>query len=310
MATVLQQAAMALNERLADVVLCLAAFRNSTFGRHGSPGFPDFSEALREGGGPHAEMPSAGLLAPIGGAAMATRRYLECYRIEREKLGAVVIAQRHAAALNPLAVMHDPLTPADYNRSRPVVEPLRMLDCSVPVDTAAAVIVAHTDRAVNLRQKPIHLLAFQGISAGPDEFVFGQPGLGVNQASVFTYRPPGAAQPVFQRSGIAPHEVDTVHCYDGFSPQVLWTLERFGFCTPGEAADWVQGGRIKIGGELPVNTSGGHLSEGHGNGWGHTIEIVRQLRGDAGERQVPGCQVALWATTLCDAILYGREPIV
>lgn len=308
-ATVIQHAAMALGERLADVVLCLTVFRNTSFGRHGTPGFPDFGEALREGGGPHAETPSAGLLAPIGGAAMATRCYLDRYSIDREKLGAVAIGQRRAAALNPLAVMRVPLTPADYAGSRAVVEPLRLLDCSVPVDTSVAVILARVNRAESLRRAPVHLLAFQGLSAGPEEFVFGQPGLGVNQASVFEYRPAGAAEPVFVRSGIGPGEVDTLHCYDGFSPQVLWTLERFGFCAPGEAAEWVQGGRIEIGGQLPVNTSGGHLSEGHSNGWGQTMEIVRQVRGDAGERQVPGCKIALWATTLGDAILYGREPV-
>jgi acetyl-CoA acetyltransferase len=309
-ATVLQHAAMALRERLADAVLCLAVFRNTLFGRHGSAGFPDFGEALREGGGPRAEMPAAGLLAPIGGAAMATRRYLERYGVEREKLAAVPIAQRRAAALNPLAAKREPLTPADYELSPPVVEPLRLLDCSVPVDTAAAVVLVRGQRAAELRQVPVHLLAFQGLSAGPEEFVFGQPGLGVNQASVFDYQPAGAAEPVFARSGIGPDEVDTLHCYDGFSTQVLWTLERFGFCPPGEAAGWVQDGQIELGGRLPVNTSGGHLSEGHSNGWGQTLEIVRQLRGEAGERQVPDCRTALWATTLGDAILYGREAVV
>jgi len=308
-ASVIQHAAMALREGLADAVLCLAVIRNTKFGRHGSPGFPDFDEALREGGGPHAETPAAGLLAPVGGAAMATRRYLERYGIEREKLGAIPLAQRRAAALNPLAVMRTPMLAADYQASAPIVEPLRLLDCSVPVDTAAAVILAREDRAVTLRAKPVYLLAFQGISAGPEEFVFGQPGLGVNQASIFDYRPAGATEPVFSKSGIRPQDVDTLHCYDGFSPQVLWTLERFGFCAPGEAADWVQGGRVEIGGELPVNTSGGHLSEGHSNGWGQTLEIMRQLRGEAGDRQLPGCRTALWATTLGDAILYGSQEV-
>ena len=90
----------------------------------------------------------------------------------------------------------------------------------------------------------------------------------MNQAEVFDYVPLGAREPVFRRAGVTPADVQTLHCYDGFSPQVLWTLERFGFCAPGEAADWIAGGRIELGGELPVNTSGGHLSEGHSNGWG------------------------------------------
>jgi acetyl-CoA acetyltransferase len=104
---------------------------------------------------------------------------------------------------------------------------------------------------------------------------------------------------------VKPSEVGTLHCYDGFSPQVWWTLERFGFCPPGEAADFVDDGRIELGGELPVNTSGGHLSEGHSNGWGQTVELVRQLRGQAGPRQIDGLHVGQWATTLGDSIVYG-----
>ena len=84
-------------------------------------------------------------------------------------------------------------------------------------------------------------------------------------------------------------------------------LERFGFCAPGEAADWVQNGRIELGGELPVNTSGGHLSEGQLNGWGQIFEIVTQLRGEAGGRQVEGVRLAQWATTIGDSIIFGRN---
>ncbi|MBV1902226.1 MAG: hypothetical protein KUG58_01160, partial [Marinosulfonomonas sp.] len=114
----------------------------------------------------------------------------------------------------------------------------------------------------------------------------------------------GGDEPVFANSNLRPGDIDTLHCYDGFAPQVLWTLERFGFAPVGQALDWIQGGRIGPGGELPLNTSGGHLSEGHSNGWGQTVEIVRQLRGTAGARQVPNCRNALWATTFGDAILY------
>jgi acetyl-CoA acetyltransferase len=306
-ATVVQHAAMALQARLADAVLCLAVFRSTAFGGHGTRDFPDFSEALRSAGGPHAEVPAAGLLAPIGGAAMATRRYLDTFGITREKLAAVPLAQREAAALNPLALLRAPVTLEDYEHSPFIVEPLRLLDCSVPVDTAAAVLLVRSDRATSLRQRPAHILSFQGINAGPEEFVFGQRGLGINQASVFDYHPAGEREPVFARSGILPKDISTLHCYDGFSSQVLWTLERFGFCKPGDAADWIQDGRITLAGDLPINTSGGHLSEGHSNGWGHILEIVRQLRGDAGDRQIANCTTALWATTLGDAILFGTN---
>jgi acetyl-CoA acetyltransferase len=206
-----------------------------------------------------------------------------------------------------MAVMRKPMSRDDYEGSRFVIEPLRLFDCSVPIDTAVAVLLTRDDRARHLRQAPVHLLAFQGIHAGPQEFIFGQRGLGINQADVFDYKPLGADEPVYRRAGVAPSDVGSLHCYDGFSPQIPWTLERFGFCPPGSGPDWIQDGRIELDGELPVNTSGGHLSEGHSNGWGQTLEIVRQLRGDAQTRQIDGIEVAQWATTLGDSIIYGNR---
>src|SRR5207302_5226830 len=209
-------------------------------------------ETLREGGGPHAEHPAQGLVAPIGGAAMATNRYLHIYGIERQKLAAVAVAQRAAAVLNPLAAMRTPMTADDYANSPFVVEPLKLLDCSVPVDTAVAVILTTVDRAAGLRAHPVRIAGYQGLRAGANEFVFGQIGLGVNQRDVAPYRPAPQAEPVFRNAGVTPADVAILSCYDGFAPQVLWTLERFGFCPPGEAADWIQGGRIALGGQLPV----------------------------------------------------------
>jgi acetyl-CoA acetyltransferase len=304
--TIIQHAAMAIDHGLADYVVCVAAFRNSLFTRHGTTTFPGFAENFREGGGPHAETPHAGLVAPIGGAALSTQRYLSRYSIDREKLAAVPLAQRKAALLNPLAVMKQEMTEQDYRNSPYVAEPLRRLDCSVPVDVAVAVILTAKERAADLRAAPVAILSFQGIHVGPNEFVFGQPALGITQRDDSDYTPLGKNEPVFRSAGIAPSDIDTLQCYDGFSSQVLWTLERFGFAGPGESAAWIQGGRIGLGGELPTNTSGGHLSEGHSNGWGQTVEIIRQLRGEAGARQVKDCRLGLWATTFGDAVLYGR----
>jgi acetyl-CoA acetyltransferase len=305
-ATVLQHAAMALSHGLADHVLCVATFRNSIWGKHGSTRFPDHSEAMRTGGGPHAEDLTAGLAAPMGGAALATQRYLHTYSVDPAKIGAVALAQRRAAGHNPAAVLRTPLDLQTYLDSPYVVEPLRRLDCSVPVDTAVAVVLARPDRARDLAQPPVDMIGMQGLPAGPDEFVFAPPGLGVAQVTGSGRRAAGTRTAVFRQTGLGPDDIDTLHCYDGFTTQVLWTLERFGFCKDGEAADWVQGGRIELDGDLPTNTSGGHLSEGHSNGWGQTMEIVRQLRGQAGERQVAGCATAMWATTFGDAIIYGR----
>jgi acetyl-CoA acetyltransferase len=105
---------------------------------------------------------------------------------------------------------------------------------------------------------------------------------------------------------VGPKDIDALYFYDAFSFLGWVVLERFAFCGPGEAAAFCQGGRIELGGELPLNTNGGLLSEGHVNGWGHQIEIVRQLRGECGERQVDGIEVAMWANAFGDALIYRR----
>lgn len=304
--TVLQHAAMALTWGLAGYVLCLAAYRSSNFGKYGSKERNTFSESLREGGGPHAETPHTGLTAPAAGAAMATQRYFHKYGIDPAKLAAVPIAFRRHARLNPGAVMQKPLDRDTYMNSRYIVEPLRLLDCSVIVDGAVAMILTTADRAADAPKPPITILGAQGLHAGPNEFIFGLRGLGIDQANIFDQQPRWQDQTVYRMAGVGPQDIDTLHLYDAFSPQLLWVLERFGFCAPGEAPDWVQGGRIELGGELPVNTSGGHLSEGQLNGWGQMLEIVTQLRGEAGERQVKGVQLAQWATTIGDSMIFGR----
>ena len=160
--TVLQHAAMALDHGLADYLLCVATFVNTRFTQHGTAGFPGFAENLREGGGPHAETLHAGLAAPMAGAAMATQRYLHKYGVDRGKLAAVAVGQRKSALLNPLAVMKQPMTTADYHASPFIVEPLRRLDCSVSVDTSVAVILTRTDRARDLRKPPVCLRELSG----------------------------------------------------------------------------------------------------------------------------------------------------
>jgi acetyl-CoA acetyltransferase len=306
-ATVLQHAAMALTWGLADYVLCLAAYRSSNFGKHGSKERNTYAESLRDGGGPHAEAPHTGLTAPAAGTAMAMRRYFHKYSIDPAKLAAVPIAFRRHAMLNPGAVMRTPIDVDAYLASRYIVEPLRLYDCSVIVDGAIAMILTTAERAADTPRAPVKLLGVQGMHAGPEEFIFGLRGLGIDQASVFDAEPRAQDQLVYRMAGVSPRDIDTLHIYDAFSPQLLWVLERFGFCRPGEAADWIQNGRIELGGELPVNTSGGHLSEGQLNGWGQIYEIVTQLRGEAGARQVKDVRLAQWATTIGDSIIFGLD---
>ena len=306
MATVLQYAAMAVNSGLADIVVCLGAYKNSTFARHGMQGYPSWGESVREGNGPHGETPSVGMAAPMAGAALSLNRYLHQYSVDREALGAVALAHRRHAALNPTAFLSgQPLTAEDYEASPYVVEPLRRADCSVPVDVATAAIITRGADAADLVDAPVYLTGYQGIPAGPDDFIFGQPGLGVNQAG--TQARALGDERVFTMAGLTPADIDGLYVYDAFTMQIWWTLERFGFCRPGEASAWSQGGRIELDGQLPVNTSGGMLAEGHTNGWGHLVEIVAQLRGKCADRQIVGATHLQWATALGDSIIFSSQ---
>jgi acetyl-CoA acetyltransferase len=206
---------------------------------------------------------------------------------------------------SPHAVVKKPLTVAQHQESRMVMDPLRLFDCCPVTDGAAVVLIASPERARDLRRKPVRILGMQGIRAGRDEFVFAPPGLGINQQSASVRHAPETE--VYRKAGVDRSAIDAFYTYDSFSPLVLFALERFGFCGPGEAAQWIQGGRIEPGGELPVNTSGGSLAEAHMSGWNSIIEIVRQLRGDAGERQLSDPKFLQWGTTWGDSLIFTNQ---
>ncbi|MTD52434.1 thiolase family protein [Amycolatopsis pithecellobii] len=298
----LQAAAQAVALGTTEVAACLAGV---SFSGLGMVGGADDAEGLRQGGGSHGELPHYGMTAPGAGAAMAFRRYCERYGVDPALISAVPIAMRRHARLNPNAQMTKPLEQADYDAQPYIVEPLRRPDFALLSDGGACLLVTTVERARDLRQPAVIVSGMQGLRAGRDEFIFAPPGLGVfTQGDVRRVED----HPVYAMAGLSgPGDVDLLQLYDAFSPNVVFVLERFGFTGEGEALDWLQDGRIELGGELPVNTAGGLLSEAHLCGWGHMAESVRQIRGQAGDRQVAGCEVVQWATPFGDSTVFTKD---
>jgi acetyl-CoA acetyltransferase len=297
----LQHAALAVSAGLANVVACVTAV--SFTRERGFLGGPGDVEGNREEGGTHGEAPPYGLTAPAGGAAIAMQRYMHLYGATSAQLAAVPIAMRKHASQNPAAIMRSPLTLEAHQAARMVVDPLRLFDCCLISDGAAVVLLARGERARDLRQKPVHIAGMQGTRAGREEFIFAPRGLGINQQSGTRAAARPVDMEVFAQAGVSHADVDGFYTYDAFSPLVLFALERFGYCGPGEAAAWVQDGRIELGGRLPINTSGGLLSEAHVAGWNSICEMTRQLRGTAGATQIPGARLLHWGTAWGDAVM-------
>ncbi len=227
-----------------------------------------------------------GIPFPIGHYALSAARYMHQYGVTPEHLAEIAVAARRWAALNPKAWVRDPLTIGDVMASPLLCDPLRKLDCCLVTDGGGAIVVARKDRARDAARLPIRVLG-----AGESHVQWH-----VAQCPDLTVTPGAASgRDAFAMAGIAPSDVDVFEPYDNFTHAVLLYLEDLGFCGKGEAGAFVADGRLRPGGALPSMTSGGGLSYCHPGALGILllIEAVRQLRGEAGERQVPGAEIAV-----------------
>jgi acetyl-CoA acetyltransferase len=302
--SILQHAAMAVTMGLARFVACIGVARWYTTLK---PDYGNPKEEWNELHGPHLEMPMIGMASFAASAALATSRYFHKYKVSSEELGEVVVASREHASLNPNALKRKKISLEHYAGAKFVVEPLRIYDFFTFVDGACCMIVASEDDARSFGKKnPIYISGYQGLNAGREDYSFANPGGAIGTQGDFDFRPSKRDLQVYEMSGVKQSEIDMASIYDAFSIQVLFGLERFGFCTAGEAGRWIQGGRIRIGGELPLNTSGGHLSEGHLYGWNHMVEAVRQARGECGKRQVKRASITQYIGSHGDSIIFRR----
>ena len=269
----IQQATLAIDAGMATHVACVygdaAATGGGVFNR--AQGWGDSSSIW-------------GYMSAAANSAITAARHMALYGTTSRQLGEIAVACRYHASLNPDAVMRKPITVEEHQASRWIVEPLHLLDCCLVSDGGVCIIVSSAEHARDLKQ-PRVLLAGMGQA-------YTTQNLGTED---WWYAPhqKRAVQDAYAMAGVGPRDIDVAQLYDNFTPSVLLWLEHGGFCAPGEAGPFCEGGRIRLGGELPVNTAGGNLSESFMEGWLHIVEGVRQMRGQCGERQVPDAQVCL-----------------
>jgi acetyl-CoA acetyltransferase len=229
-----------------------------------------------------------GPLLPISAYALTAQRHMHEFGTKPEHLAEVAVAAREWARLNPVAYRYEsgPLTVDDVLSSPMISSPLRSLDCCLVTDGGGAVVLTSRERAKGLRRTPVAVTGFGAVTT--HRSVGQMPDLVSTGAAISSAR-------AYEMAKIGPHEIDVFQVYDSFTITVLLTLEALGLCGRGESGEFVADGRIRPGGSLALNTSGGGLSYTHPGMLGIflIIEAVRQLRGEAGKRQVSNPETAL-----------------
>jgi acetyl-CoA acetyltransferase len=225
--------------------------------------------------------------------ALLAQRYLYEYGRKPEEMAPVAVAARRHAALNPAAQMREPITADDVHNSPMVSTPLRKFDCSLVSDGGAAFVVS----AAGTSKDPTREVQALGLGQASSTYHMGHLVKGDDQGHGLTRTVCDVAgRRAFEQAGLTPDDIDVAGIYDSFSITVLLQLEDLGFCGRGEAADFVADGGLELGGRLPTNTHGGLMSCAHPGvpgGLLHLTEAVRQLRGEAGARQVADARTAL-----------------
>lgn len=240
-----------------------------------------YADNTASGGRTFAEIgdPVFGQFGATAGYAMAARRAMHTYRTGPETWKEIAVGQRRWANLNPGAMMHNrPLTYGDYYKSKWVVEPFRLYDCCLSSDAGRACVITSVERARDLRHRPAVIM---GIGQH-------NPSCQIDQ-STYMAGPTGAriaGEMALEMAGITIDDIDACEIYDCFTYTVEITLQDYGFFGPGEGQDWFKDGAIAPGGRLPVNTSGGLLSEAYCMGLTPLTEGAMQIMGRCGDRQL------------------------
>jgi acetyl-CoA acetyltransferase len=224
--------------------------------------------------------------------AMWAQRYMHEFKVTSADLAEVAVVDRHHATLNPDSIMgpRGEITVDDVLGSRVIAAPLHLLDCSLDNDGGYAVVITTAERARDARKPPVYILGgaeayYTDFYVSFDDDWFPEAGLSVRKAT----------DRAFGLAGVTRDDVDVLAVYDCFTITGVRNLEEMGFCKVGEGTDFVKEGNTRLGGRLPTNTDGGLLSNSHcGDPSGlQVVEVVRQLRGEGGARQVPGARIGV-----------------
>jgi acetyl-CoA acetyltransferase len=227
-----------------------------------------------------------GIPMPIGHYALIAARHMHEFGTTSEQLAEIAVAARRWAQLNSKAWLRDPIVIEDVLSSRMISDPLHKLDCCLVTDGGGAIVVTTAERARNAAKPSVSVL---GAGESHTHWHIAQmPDLTVSAGAT-------SAKQAFGMAGVTPADVDVLEPYDSFTITVLMSLEDLGFCGKGEGGSFVEDGRLAPGGQLPAMTMGGGLSYNHPGALGILllVEAVRQLRGEAGDRQVSGAEVAV-----------------
>ncbi len=298
-----QHGAAAIREGLCDTILI--TYGSAYLSRMGRTlGTGGFVRAKQRVEGPlKFEAPYGNSL--VGAYAMVAQRHMHEFGTSSEQLAEIAVGVREYAGLNPDAMYRDPITVEDVLSSKMIADPLHKLDCCVISDGGGAILMTTAERARDLRQPPVYVLGAAGAMTHWN----------IGQMPDFTQSAAAVCGPeAFRQAGVTPSDIDTIQFYDSFTITALVLLEGLGFAKLGEGGSFVAEGHLKRGGSLPLNTDGGGLSSCHPGMRGIflLIEATRQLRGHAGEAQVPGCELALacgsggWLSAIGTVIL-GKE---
>jgi acetyl-CoA acetyltransferase len=256
----------------------------------------------------NAHIVGAGVLSPAQGCAMRAQRLFEHHQVPQRVAEELVRVSYYHGARNPEAMAYGKdLDVQAYRNARWIAEPFRLYDCSRENDGAAAVLLTSTERAKDLRKKPIRLL---GVANGTEK---GWGDLAENDLKYGSAGFEPVARRLWQQTGLTPKDVDVVQLYENFSAQGVMSLIDHGFCTVENVADFIRfENLIAPTGKLPVNTSGGNLAHGFIHGFGTAIEAVRVLRGESAN-PVPGAKVCLLAggpgAPTVSSALFGTEEL-